>query len=97
MNSNQPEVTKRNPKEEIKHLLEQDIYPDLYKILHPMIRVVLEKHKDKPITINTIEEMSKEIYSAFVTDENSGKGHNYILHDLIRILIIDALKDLYNV
>ncbi len=93
VNSVKTETAKRDPKEEIKKLLEQDIYPDLYKILHPMIRVVLEKYKGKPITISTIEEMSKEIYSAFVTDENSGKSHNYILHDLIRILIIFALKD----
>ena len=62
-----------------------------------MIRVVLEKYKDKNINKNTIEEMSKEIYNAFVTDTQSGRGHNYVLHDLIRMLIIMALKEMYKI
>ena len=110
-------------------------YPDLYKLLYPMIQTACIKNT-KPITEETIDEMVKDIYNNFYVDEavmsnlnlvddirNSNKTaevrksvnskfvpktlagtrntetkehtnlkpNNYLLHDLIKILLIKEL------
>ena len=46
----------------------EKFYPDLYKLLYPMIQTVCMRNT-KPITEETIDEMVKDIYSNFSTDE----------------------------
>lgn len=45
-----------------------DFYPDIYRILIPMIDVAIDKNKNKDIGIELIEEMAREIYNALVID-----------------------------
>lgn len=106
-----------------------EFYPDIYRILIPMIDVVIDKNKNKDIGIKLIEEMAREIYNALVIDvdinnknlntnenkelnrieienenqnDNTNKNEqmikqvkpkNIVLLDLIKILILDKLKN----
>lgn len=110
-------------------------YPDLYKLLYPMVRTACMRNT-KPITEETINEMVKDIYSNFHSDdaivlninltndvrsnsktkeaskvsnakstykvsaetrnteqseERNLRPNNYVLNDLIRILVIREL------
>lgn len=85
-----------------------ELYPDIYRIIIPMIDVVIDKNKSKDIRIELIEEMAREIYNALVIDVDTNnkdlntnkneqmikqvKPKNIILLDLIKILILDKLK-----
>lgn len=54
-----------------------EFYPDIYRILVPMIDVVIDKNKNKTIGIELIEEMAREIYDALVIDVNiNNKNEN---------------------
>ncbi len=106
-------------------------YPEVYRLLYPMIQTACMKNT-KPLTKETIDEMVKDIYSNFITDDaiilninltndvrsnskaasdrntpkvtpnaktqsnvqnedKSFRPSNYVLSDLIRILIIREL------
>lgn len=90
-----------NNKEKIEKDLKK-IYPEIYRIIVPMIEVVVDKNKGKNITADLVDEMAREIYDALVididskkVDENTDKikkPKNSILLDLIKILILDNLK-----
>lgn len=114
----------------------ENLYPELYKVLYPMIQTACMKNT-KPITKDTIDEMVNDIYSNFnddnttllninllnyvgnnstnvTTEKNSNnktvvknqsenrnmkdgenrqsrRPNNYLLNDLIRILLIREL------
>lgn len=82
----------------------EHFYPELYKLLYPMIRTACMKNT-KPITEELIDEMVKDIYSNFHSDETGQtpaknkegeadkieKPNNFVLNDLIRILLIREL------
>lgn len=81
-------------------------YPESYKLLYPMVRTACMRNT-KPITDETIDEMVRDIYSNFHSDETSqvpaktrtkeveadrvAKPNNFVLNDLIRILLIREL------
>ena len=46
----------------------EKLYPDLYKLLYPMIQAACMRNT-KPITAETIDEMVNVIYSNFASDE----------------------------
>ena len=46
------------------------LYPDLYKLLYPMVQKACMKNT-KPLSEAVLEEMTSEIYSNFVSDEDA--------------------------
>ena len=96
----------------------EEFYPELYKIIYPMIQTACMKNT-KPITEETIDDLVKEIYSNFNSDDISNelrndnknnevskapkaknisesdnrsfRDNNFVLKDLIRILLIREL------
>ena len=89
------------------------LYPDLYKLLYPMIKTACLRNT-KPITAEKIEEMVKEIYSNFHNEETSQtsikvknkgteinkveKANNDFLKDVIKILLIkEVFEDQENI
>lgn len=72
-----------------------NLYPEIYRIINPMIDVVIDKNKDKNLGIELLEMMAKEIYEAFTIDVNTEdkvSEPNNVLIDLIKILILDKIK-----
>lgn len=72
-----------------------NLYPEIYRIINPMIDVVIDKNKDKSLGIELLQMMAKEIYEAFTIDVNTEdkvSEPNNILIDLIKILILDKIK-----
>lgn len=72
-----------------------NLYPEIYRIINPMIDVVIDKNKDKSLGIELLEMMAKEIYEAFTIDVNTEdkvSEPNNVLIDLIKILILDKIK-----
>lgn len=72
-------------------------YPEIYRLLYPMIKTACMRNT-KPITIETINEMVKDIYLNFSGDdnlaevtENRALSNNFLLRDLIKILLIREL------
>ena len=53
----------------------EKFYPDLYKLLYPMIQTACMRNT-KPLTEETIDEMVKEIYSNFNADDVSIENIN---------------------
>lgn len=51
----------------------EELYPDIYKVVHPMVRKVCGKNT-KPITRDTIDEMVMEVYMNLEVDENDSVG-----------------------
>ena len=81
----------------------EQFYPELYKLIYPMIQTACMRNT-KPITEETINEMIQDVYSNFNVDDVSfsetrdsnrhekvSKPNNYVLNDLIRILLIREL------
>lgn len=81
----------------------EQFYPELYKLIYPMIQTACMRNT-KPITEETINEMIQDVYSNFNADDVSfsetrdsnrhekvSKPNNYVLNDLIRILLIREL------
>ena len=72
-----------------------NLYPEIYRIINPMIDVVIDKNKDKSLGIELLQMMAKDIYEAFTIDVNTEdkvSEPNNILIDLIKILILDKIK-----
>lgn len=97
----------------------EDMYPEIYKILNPMVIKCCMKNNNKPITSNLIDEMSEEIYRNIEseidikfemeskpkselrngdvvnpnakTEQKETRQRNYLMQDLIRILILNYL------
>ena len=81
-------------------------YPELYRLLYPMVKTACMRNT-RPITNETIDQMVRDIYSSFNNDETTQvsaetrtKGeeadraqrpNNFVLNDLIRILLIREL------
>lgn len=53
----------------------EDLYPDIYKVVHPMVRKVCGKNS-KPITKNTVDELVMEVYMHLELDENDSVDAN---------------------
>lgn len=94
----------------------EQCYPEIYKIVKPMIVSTCQIYTNQRITKETIDEMTMKIYSSIesrekrnnddqnkplkngdvinpnVKRENRGTGNNYLLRDLIKILLINELK-----
>lgn len=81
----------------------EQFYPELYKLIYPMIQTACMKNT-RPITEGTIDEMVRDIYSNFNADdvsssatsdskiqERDSRPNNFVLNDLIRILLIREL------
>ena len=81
----------------------ESFYPELYKLIYPMIQNACMRNT-KPITEETISQMTKDIYSNFNADdvslsetrdseiqERALRPNNFVLNDLIRILLIREL------
>lgn len=80
------------------------LYPDLYKLLYPMIKTVCKRNTE-PIKGENIDTIVNEVYSNFHHDEVSelqaknkkietykiAKNNNIILKDLIKILVIEEI------
>lgn len=50
-----------------------ELYPDIYKVVYPMVCKVCEKNK-RAITKESLEEMVMEVYSHLEADENDFMG-----------------------
>lgn len=81
----------------------EQFYPELYKLIYPMIQTACMRNTG-PITEESIDEMVRNIYSNFNADDVSpsetinsemqdraSKPKNFVLNDLIRILLIREL------
>lgn len=53
----------------------EKLYPDLYRLLYPMIQHACMKNTNQ-LSENTINDMVEEIYSNFVSDDNSSDNFN---------------------
>ena len=74
----------------------ENLYPEIYKIVYPMIRKVCMSNNEAPLTREIIENMVDEIYLSVEYEkvenmEKDRKFKNRDLRDLIKILIIREL------
>ena len=78
------------------------LYPEIYKIINPMIEVAINRNKDKGITNDTLEKIANGIYYAIegyegnncvLVSKNEGSS---ILYDLIKILLLDKVANKIN-
>ena len=53
----------------------ENLYPDLYKLLYPMIQSACMRNT-RPISEEVLEEMVRDIYSNFSSDEISSSNQN---------------------
>lgn len=83
----------------IKENLYHNYYPEIYKVINPMVaKICYNKKFLGPLQLSEIERLTDEIYMAVqesnCSDEktNVSKGEDKFLYDLIKILIINELK-----
>ncbi len=93
----------------------ENLYPDIYRIINPVIDDVCDKNRNKPITDELLKTMTEEVYNnveknpqlqvnvQVKTELKNGdvrnpnakvsetRQRNFLLNDLIRILIIKNL------
>ena len=81
----------------------ENCYPDIYRIIYPMVQRICEKNNRKTLTRELIDNMTNEIYFAIEDKEmienrekeekpeNRQIVRNTNLNDLIRILILREL------
>lgn len=67
-----------------------DLYPEIYRLVKPMLQVVMDKNKEKKITEEILDIMAKEIYDTLVIDVTPKENNIFI--DLIKIIILDTLQ-----
>lgn len=83
-------------------------YPDIYNVINPMVDTILKNRQNMEYNEATINAMSTEIYNALEVDVNpqkttetntfnntiqvSTKPKNYLLHDLIKIMLIGKIE-----
>ena len=78
------------------------LYPEIYKIINPMIEVAINRNKDKGITNEILEKIVNEIYYAIEGYEGnnimlvSKNEESSILYDLIKILLLDKVANKMN-
>ena len=84
-------------------------YPDIYNMLTPMLDTILKEKQNMEYNETTIETMCTEIYNALEVDVNpqktnesnvlnnvvevNAKPKNYLLHDLIKIMLINKIEN----
>lgn len=84
------------------------IYPDIYNVINPMVDTVLKNRQNIEYNEATINAMSTEIYNALEVDVNpqktaetntfnntiqvNARPKNYLLHDLIKIMLIGKIE-----
>ena len=64
-------------------------YPDLYRLIYPMIKAACMKNT-KPLTKECIDEMVKEIYSNFVAEDDITLPNTNLTNDVRSKLPTDA-------
>lgn len=64
-----------------------DHYPEIYKIIMPMVEEAVKRHSGQNITPKLIEDITTEIFNALEVDNNINK--NKVLYDLIKILVLN--------
>jgi hypothetical protein len=97
----------------------EELYPEIYKILNPMVIKCCQRINNRPITNSLLDEMSEEIYRNIEseidikfeleskprtelrngdvvnpnakTEEKETRQRNYLMQDLIRILLLNYL------
>ena len=80
------------------------MYPDIYQAIEPIVELSVANMEEREINQDTIEGMTSRIYNAiepstiptnFSASNNSipvtGRPYNSLLHDLIKILILNKL------
>ena len=81
-------------------------YPDIYNVINPMLDTVLKNRQNIEYNEATINAMSTEVYNALEVDVNpqkttesfnntiqvNAKPKNYLLHDLIKIMLIGKIE-----
>ena len=78
------------------------LYPEIYKIINPMIEVAINRNKDKGITNEILEKIVNEIYYAIEGYEGnnimlvSKNEESSILYDLVKILLLDKVANKMN-
>lgn len=96
-----------------------ELYPEIYKLLYPMVCKVCEQNNNREITKDLIENMTNEIYVNFESEDTQSqtprttlkngdvrnpnakepelrqetRQRNFLLRDLIKILIIRELMN----
>lgn len=84
-------------------------YPNIYNVLNPMLDTILREKQNIEYNELTIETMCNEIYNALEVDINpqgtneantlnnviavNAKPKNYLLHDLIKIMLINKIEN----
>lgn len=85
------------------------LYPDIFNVLEPIVELVVKNHSDKKEDEELVKKLTDKIYYAVEATNNDdtmqantipvGKRHdgkrpkNNLLHDLIKILIINNMLD----
>ena len=64
-----------------------DHYPEIYKIIMPMVEEAVKRNSGQNITSKLIESITTEIFNALEVDNNINK--NKVLYDLIKILVLN--------
>lgn len=64
-----------------------DHYPEIYKIIMPMVEEAVKRNSGQNITPKLIEDITTEIFNALEVDNNINK--NKVLYDLIKILVLN--------
>lgn len=64
-----------------------DHYPEIYKIIMPMVEEAVKRNSGQNITSKLIEGITTEIFNALEVDNNINK--NKVLYDLIKILVLN--------
>ena len=82
------------------------MYPEIYKMIEPIVEIIVKNYLDEDIDNNLIDVMTEKIYLAVEPEINSIsvvnrggdfaitsnlKANNNILKDLIKILIINSV------
>lgn len=101
--------------EQSQYNLSEDLYPDIYRIVNPVVEEVCNRNRNKNITEELVRAMTEEVYSSveenpalkvnvqIKTELKNGdvrnpnaknsetRQRNFLLNDLIRILILRNL------
>ncbi len=78
-----------------------ELYPETFKVINPIVELVVKNNIDKEINEELIKNMTDKIYYAVETDANTNekenaikvnaRPHNSILYDLIKILLLNNI------
>lgn len=72
-----------------------NMYPDTYKIIMPMIEEAVKRRSGQNITEQFIQDVTNEVFTAIEVESNINK--NKVLYDLIQILVINFLANNFSI